>query len=305
MKRHSIWISAALVLVGLLSFPSISLAEEGRWTKKADMPATRCMLATSAVNGIIYAIGGWTSGRGFFSTVEAYDPATDSWVEKSDMPTARDYFPASVANGMIYTFGGGNGDALSTVEVYNPVTDTWARKSDMPTRRWALSASVVDGKIYVIGGGLGLAGGLAPLSTVEVYNPETDTWVKKADMPTPRDALSTSMVNGKIYAIGGRPGFFAGGSPLPAVEEYNPGTDTWTEKSDMPTARWGLSTCVVNEKVYAVGGTDGSIALSTVEVYDPRTDTWMDEADIPTARWQLSTSVVDGKIHAIGGRDAG
>lgn len=92
--------------------------------------------------------------------------------------------------------------------------------------------------------------------------------MKKADMPTPRDALSTSMVNGKIYAIGGKPGSFAAGSPLSIVEEYNPQTDIWTEKSDMPTARWGLSTCGVNEKIYAIGGTDGSVALSTIEEYN-------------------------------------
>jgi hypothetical protein len=41
------------------------------------------------------------------------------------------------------------------------------------------------------------------LSTVEEYDPKTNTWTKKANMPTPRVALSTSAVNGKIYAIGG------------------------------------------------------------------------------------------------------
>jgi len=41
------------------------------------------------------------------------------------------------------------------------------------------------------------------ISTVEAYDPETDTWEKKADIPTPRWGLSTSVVDGKIYAIGG------------------------------------------------------------------------------------------------------
>ena len=56
-----------------------------------------------------------------------------------------------------------------------------------------------NGKIYAIGGGLQGVG----FSTVEEYDPATDTWTKKADMPTGRFALSTSVVNGKIYAIGG------------------------------------------------------------------------------------------------------
>jgi hypothetical protein len=32
---------------------------------------------------------------------------------------------------------------------------------------------------------------------------ENDTWMRKADMPTPRYGLATSAVNGKSYAIGG------------------------------------------------------------------------------------------------------
>jgi hypothetical protein len=58
-------------------------------------------------------------------------------------------------------------------------------------------------------------------STVEAYDPVTDTWTKKTNMPTVRSYLSTSQVNGKIYAIGGglnTSGVLAKG----IVEEYDP-----------------------------------------------------------------------------------
>ena len=77
--------------------------------------------------------------------------------------------------------------------------------------------------------------------------------------------------------------------------------DTWTTRADMPTARFGLSTSVVNGKIYAIGGERSAQPLSTVEEYDPATDTWTAKADMPTARYALSTSVVNGKIYAIGG----
>jgi hypothetical protein len=54
---------------------------------------------------------------------------------------------------------------------------------------------------------------------VEEYNPVTDTWKKKAKMPTARAWLSTSVVNGKIYAIGGSVDAVV---PLSTVEEYTP-----------------------------------------------------------------------------------
>ena len=125
-------------------------------------------------------------------------------------------------------------------------------------------------------------------------------WKMKADMPTARMYLSTSVVNGKIYAIGGASKIEVG---ISAVEEYDPTTDAWTEKSPMPTPRWGFATSTVNGKIYAIGGAEGRpvSALTTIEEYDPVTDTWTTKSPMPTARWGLSTSVVNGKIYAIGG----
>jgi N-acetylneuraminic acid mutarotase len=272
---------------------------EGEWTKKADMPTARGMFATSAAGGKIYAIGGIKAFPDGISTVEEYDPVADKWTRKANMPTARNYLSNSVVNGKIYAIGGWNWSVLSTVEEYNPVTDKWSKKTDMPTPR-EVSTSVVNGKIYAIGGWNGVA-----LSTVEEYDPAADTWTKKTDMPTARWGHSTSVVHGKIYAIGGRVGTWNQGPAFSIVEEYDPVADTWTEKTDMPTARWGLSTSVVHGKIYAIGGSqDESTALSTVEEYDPVTDTWTKKASMPTARWYLSTNAVNGKIYVVGGATA-
>ena len=147
------------------------------------------------------------------------------------------------------------------------VEDTWTEKGDMPTARAYLSASAVNGKIYAIGGTQGDPTGWGGMPTVEEYDPSTDTWTKKADMPTARQSLSTSVVNGKIYGIGG---IRTWAIPLSTVEEYDPATDTWTQRADMPMARFGLSASVVNGRIYAIGGTLAwpAVPLSTVEEYD-------------------------------------
>jgi len=79
---------------------------------------------------------------------------------------------------------------------------------------------------------------------------------------------------------------------------------TWTMKADMPTARMLLGTCVLDGKIYAIGGAPRPhVPISVVEAYDPVTDTWERKADMPTARAGLGTSVVNGKIYAIGGAE--
>lgn len=109
-------------------------------------------------------------------------------------------------------------------------------------------------------------------------------------MPPPRLSLSTAVVNGKIYAIGG----IWGGVEL-STEGYDPVTDTWTEKADMPTPRHDLSTSVVDGKIYAIGGT------KTTSGNNPATGRWTKGFNMPTSRGWLSTSAVKGKIYAIDG----
>ena len=80
-----------------------------------------------------------------------------------------------------------------------------------------VAAVMLDGLVYVIGGYSSSDG---RVRTVEAYDPELDVWIEKSQMAKPRDCLTASVVNGKIYAIGG--GEY---SPKSAVEEYDPSLD--------------------------------------------------------------------------------
>jgi N-acetylneuraminic acid mutarotase len=264
------------------------------------------MLSTCVVDGKIHTIGGCTPQNQYFATVEVYDPATDTWMRKRNMPTARLLDNAAcVVNGKIYAIGGySGGQVLSTVEECDPKADTWTRKADMPTPRCHMSISAVNGKIYAIGG-CNQRPDWPALSIVEEYDPAMDTWTTKADMHDPRSGFDTAVVNGKIYAIGGRKGPWQGGTMLSTAEEYDPATDTWTRKADMPIGRTGLAASAINGKIYVVGGGNKGIFLSTGLEYDPITDTWREVAGMPTMRAALSSAAVDGKLYAIGGGGSG
>jgi N-acetylneuraminic acid mutarotase len=131
------------------------------------------------------------------------------WTTKADMPTPRWEHYTCVVDGKIYVIGGAGPvyQTLGTVEVYDPATDTWTEKSEMPTARQGLSTSVVNGKIYAIGGGASPSAGYGTavdtFSTVEEYDPVTDTWTTKSPMPTSRGWHSANVVDEKIYIFGG------------------------------------------------------------------------------------------------------
>jgi len=295
-----------LVLVGIVAVMVLggeSAKADFTWTQKADMPTARMGPTSAVVNGKIYIIGGGTSegpDERVLSTVEEYDPVTETWTRKADMPTARGWMSPSsaVVDGKIYVIGGWNGRTISTVEVYDPATDTWTRKADMLTGRDCTAMVALDGKIYAIGGAVG---GYLGRSIVEQCDPVTDTWTRKADMPTYLWGLCANVVNGKIYAFGGR----STSKARSDMFEYDPVTDTWTGKADMPLATSEMASVVLGDKIIVIGGWIWSqrFPYQTVQMYDPAINTWTREADVPFQRVAFSADVVRGKIFAIGGTD--
>ena len=189
------------------------------WVQKADMPVWRDG-GTCVVDGKIYIIGGGAANRKErrLDIVDVYDPATDTWAKAKSMNHARSGAAVSVVDGKIYAMGGTGwpqipnhpGPFLSSIEVYDPKTNQWTEKTEMPTPKSGHTASVIDGKIYVIGGGFRGNGPYMYLSTVEVYDPETDRWTQEPDMLIGKSGHKAEVINGEIYVFGGSAGWRLG-----------------------------------------------------------------------------------------------
>jgi N-acetylneuraminic acid mutarotase len=144
----------------------------------------------------------------------------------------------------------------------------------------------LDGKLYFFGG---TKSDRETISTdhwmIDLAN-QSAGWVRKASLPLGGDHMSHAVINGIIYAVGGEHGHH-GLDPdddAPYVQHkyllaYNPKTNQWTRKADMPIAssHFEGGTYVVNNKIVLVGGqlTGGGRNLtSAVRVYDPATNKW-------------------------------
>lgn len=75
----------------------------------------------------------------------------------------------------------------------------------------------------------------------------------------------------------------------------------WTAMPSMPAARTGHVVATVNNRIYAIGGLNGSGYLNSVEQYDPATNAWTTRASMPTRRASAAAAVVNGKIYVMGG----
>ena len=93
--------------------------------------------------------------------------------------------------------------------------------------------------------------------------------------------------------------FFANSSAAQGI------TGNWTTaSSDGFTPRSSLSACVIGDKIYAIGGTDGiNSGLDTLEVFNTSTNTWSTPATIGkmSRRSYFTSCVIGGMIYVIGG----
>ena len=289
--------------VGLSADVTIAVQAPQPWTTLAPMPTPRYAHRMAAVNGILYAVGGIVNGAGV-STVEAYDPATNTWSTKAPMPTVRGSFAIAVVNGILYAISGGDCCGIvATVVAYDPSSDTWSSKAPVPFPRAEPAGGVANGAIYVIGG---YNNGFK--SAVESYDPITNVWTPNtlhAYMPTARYALAVGGIGNTLYAVGGE-GY---SGVTGALEAYDAVADSWTTLASMPTPRLALGVGVSGGLLYAIGGAPGgggfAPAYGTFEVYDPASNSWSSRPSMLTPRYSMGVTMLNGILYTVGGRANG
>jgi N-acetylneuraminic acid mutarotase len=309
----------------------------GHWVKGTKFaplsePAEEYWSATA--NGKFYLFGGTPVRTGDKAVLPGrvieYDPAADKFTSKKQMPRPSEHMTIAESGGKIYLFGGLSTEHMGETTPgnfylndsweYDPANDSWKALAPMPLRRQAGAAVSVGGKIYVIGGTGMLPGAANPpapesmivVGTNEVYDPATDKWETRREMPTARNHEAIGVVGGKIYAIGGRIGNANVAnmisSPTDVVEEYDPATDRWRGMTKMPTARSGLGWGTYQGMIYVLGGEVRDYHMDGIfrdmEAFNPATNEWFRLQPMVTARHGVNVSILGNRLHAIGGHVA-
>ncbi|CAL1262526.1 unnamed protein product [Larinioides sclopetarius] len=103
---------------------------------------------------------------------------------------------------------------------------------------------------------------------------------------------------GCIYAVGGQ-----SGDSLSTVEMYDPKVGRWQMGEAMTMLRSRVGVAVMHNKLYAIGGYNGTERLSTVERYNPLTGQWVAMPPMQTRRCRLGVATLNGQIYICGGYD--
>ncbi|XP_067824715.1 kelch-like protein 26 isoform X2 [Heptranchias perlo] len=245
-----------------------------------------CSHACIAVlDNFVYVVGGqhlqYRSGEGAVDMCFRYDPHLNHWLRIQAMQEPRIQFQLNVLQGLLLATGGRNrSGSLSTVERYCPRKNEWTHTCPLKRRTWGHAGTSNGGKLY-ISGGYGITS--EDKKALHCYSPETDLWQFKTPMNEPRVLHTMVSANGRIYALGGRMDHVDHCFDVLAVEYYMPETDQWTSVSPMRTGQSEAGCCVLERKIYVVGGYNWHLnnVTSIVQVYNIGTDEWERDLHFP------------------------
>jgi len=228
------------------------------------MPASRSHGSGDVIDSIIYAAGGFDSTGVQQTTFYAFNANSKTWSTRASLPSTNLLGAGAAYGGRFYIFGKQtNSDTLLE---YNPGNNTWTTRAPNPRpqgRRVAAAAGTVN-YFYVMGG---INASNVVLNDCWRYTRMGGgTWTQMANMPGPRCMHAAYAVTGDsvIYVVGGNP--TGTGAPCDAVVyKYTIATDTWVTETSMPTARGFLTLERSGNKIYAIGGINGSTIFTTNE----------------------------------------
>jgi N-acetylneuraminic acid mutarotase len=202
--------------------------------------------------------------------------AANRWITLADLPSTerRGVVTAVVTNSagrsVLYVIGGTSVNTfnapISKVQAYNAATNTWGYKASLPVQLYATNGTgLINGKVYISGG---ISSYKNYRRELYVYDPATNSWTRKHDMPNTSYDGVTGVLNNRLYVLTGCDQEDCDFYEQQAFSRYDPGTDQWTSLPLPPIyLRTGVGGTIGGKFYVTTGG-------NQVAVYDPSTNAW-------------------------------
>ena len=175
-------------------------------------------------------------------------------------------------NGIAVT--GSSYQSSKSAEFFDPSLNQWSVLPSMNSSRREHSLVSCNGCLFCLGGTDEYDdnfddGRLS--ASVEMLGDVTGTWQHIQPMKTSRIHFAAVNCMDTVYAIGGR-NYKC--NAIKSVEKYNFKFKKWVNVDDMNIERWGHSACIMQNKIFVVGGMNINGNVHEIECYDPSSDNW-------------------------------
>jgi hypothetical protein len=275
--------------------PAAATTVQIGWSNGPVMGQRTMHFAAVAGNGKVVVGGGLFTSP--LSSVQLYNPATDTWQAASSLWGGPRYgaTATTLADGRVLVVGGRDSTGfLLAAEVYDPVANAWSFAGQLEKGRlYHTALRLPDGRVLVMGG---LDGSGTVLARSEVYDPATNAWTNAGDGNPVFLAAAVVLANGRALVTGGTT---PSGAVTSYTESWDPATRTWIKEGGMSTSRANhTATLLQDGRLLVTGGSNSQdAALKTAELRDPVTRQWSSAQPMSSARLgHTATLMRDGAV---------
>ncbi|XP_029345540.1 kelch-like protein 2 isoform X2 [Acyrthosiphon pisum] len=155
-------------------------------------------------------------------------------------------------------------------------------------------------KVIFVVGALGYVQGYS-VST-EWYDPKINLWQLLTTIMTPHFLGGLAVVKDNFVVAVGRIGYGLE-SPNQYVNVLDVSSESphWKPTTNMLVKRRNLGVGVINDYIYAVGGSDENSCVNSVEAFDCRTQTWRMISSMSIRRESVGLGVLNNLLYVVGG----
>ena len=255
--------------------------------------------ATLLPNGKVLIAGGYlmVSPYGAVATTELYDPATGLCAAGLAMPTTRAYHTATLLrDGRVLLVGGQDSsyNDLVSALLYNPADGTFTPTTGslVAKRSYHTATLLSDGRVLIAGG----TGNYSTLSTTEIFDPATSTFIAGPAMASVRSGHTATLLgDGRVLlAFGGKS----------SVEVMDISAATSTLVGSAPAAiTYHSATLMADGRVGLFGGQAGNAVSKWVHYFDPAMNALtLSSNSLAYGRMKhVSCLLPDGRVLVLGG----
>jgi N-acetylneuraminic acid mutarotase len=274
------------------------------WSQKANIPSGAGSYINFSTNGKGYMMAP------FSTALLEYNPTTNTWTTKAAFPgTPRESAVAFTigSKGYIATGVQMDGGLLNDLWEYNAIANTWTQRANFPggARQNAIAFSI-GGNGYL---GTGYDGTIK--NDFWEYNPTTNVWTPKTDFGGGMRAEAVGFSIGDKGYIGTGTSSLDNTGLKNDLWEFNPGTNSWTQKANLPAAARVVAVAFsLGMKAY-LGTGSGDINAGPGPFYhdfwryDPSTNAWTSQPDYPGAGSFLLSGFSIGANAFVGAGEGG
>jgi len=241
------------------------------WKDLADMPIPRFRHCATVVGNNMYVMGGRDINDVIINEVDVYNTVSGEWTTLQPWINSTSDCVAATIGNTVYAIGGYTQD-------YTSLATVWTLDSTNINLGWqtgqvaSLNTSRGDHCGFALGNNIHIIGGFSspdfcePLSSYEMYDLSSNTWIQEQPLHSPRGDPTCGINHGAFHVIGGEQKSnvtFCSKYDVPIrdVEYYQNGY--WYEETPYPDDTFRFACATYQSTLYIFGG-QGDLNVTTL-----------------------------------------